>query len=538
MKRSITKSVIAIVMLLSAVSFGSPNLSGQYWFGSLSVDVNTNAPWAKRGTVSITGNQWLQHWEDYDGNHMFSETFTTTFQQDGSININFPAETYNIAWNGDVMIHAGSVLGGGGEGIDIFTRKATNVDVNDVLGDHSFLGHQVNSMTIYPLPSDSCEWGNFTFDPNGTSTLTYTNADGRIEPGGIINWTLDDVNAIINIVGPMINDIGHAALFLGKGGIGSAWQIVPEEGRSGDLGYNIFIKKTDQAITMADIVGTYQVRFLETGPGAVPYTCGQGTCVIEAVDDANGILLVDANYSDGEHSVKSKDCSVGPGNEFHLDDDGVPDGIISPDKNLIFGVEYRYKNPPTRRDYDWLGGTFLVRMPATNNNIADLNGDGIVDSADMYIMIEYWGTDNQLCDIAPIPWGDGIVDALDLTVLTEHLLEVYPPAETVEINEGNDGEQVELELGEILVVTLESNPSTGYRWEQPKNSKSILVQLGQAEFKSSETGEPPMVGAGGWEIFRFKAVSAGQMTLELVYHRSWEEGVEPLKTFSIQVVVP
>ncbi|GAJ04548.1 unnamed protein product, partial [marine sediment metagenome] len=66
---------------------------------------------------------------------------------------------------------------------------------------------------------------------------------------------------------------------------------------------------------------------------------------------------------------------------------------------------------------------------------------------------------------------------------------------------------------------------------------SILEQMGEAEFKPSQTGEPPLVGAGGWEIFRFKAISAGQMTLQLVYRRSWEEGVEPINTFSIEVVV-
>ena len=69
------------------------------------------------------------------------------------------------------------------------------------------------------------------------------------------------------------------------------------------------------------------------------------------------------------------------------------------------------------------------------------------------------------------------------------------------------------------------------------NNESILKQFGQAEFKPSETSDPPMVGVGGWEIFRFKAISAGQMTLELVYHRSWEDA-EPLKTFSIKVTVP
>jgi inhibitor of cysteine peptidase len=166
--------------------------------------------------------------------------------------------------------------------------------------------------------------------------------------------------------------------------------------------------------------------------------------------------------------------------------------------------------------------------------VVDLNGDGIVDAADMCIVVDHWGEDYPLCDIGPTPFGDGIVDVQDLIVLAEHLFEGIPP---VEVDEGDADSQVELELGQILVVTLESNPSTGYRWEQAENQESYLEQIGEAEFKSSETGEPPTVGAGGWEIFRFKAVSAGQMTLELVYHRSWED-VEPLKTFSIQVVVP
>jgi predicted secreted protein/Tol biopolymer transport system component len=168
--------------------------------------------------------------------------------------------------------------------------------------------------------------------------------------------------------------------------------------------------------------------------------------------------------------------------------------------------------------------------------IVDLNGDGIVDAADMCIIVDNWGTDNKLCDIGPMPWGDGTVDVQDLIVLAEHLFEVYPSAETVDVNEADDGGQIELELGKLLVVTLESNPSTGYRWELVENNNFVLKQFGETEFKSSDTSEPPLVGAGGWEIFRFKAVSAGQTTLELIYHRPWED-VEPLKTFSIQVTV-
>jgi inhibitor of cysteine peptidase len=107
----------------------------------------------------------------------------------------------------------------------------------------------------------------------------------------------------------------------------------------------------------------------------------------------------------------------------------------------------------------------------------------------------------------------------------------------VHVDQSDTDSQLEIEKGQILVVTLESNPSTGYRWELVENQETILEPIGEAEFKPSETSEPPLVGAGGWEIFRFKAISSGQMTLQLVYHRSWEEGAEPINTFSIEVIV-
>jgi Tol biopolymer transport system component len=64
--------------------------------------------------------------------------------------------------------------------------------------------------------------------------------------------------------------------------------------------------------------------------------------------------------------------------------------------------------------------------------IVDFNSDGIVDSADMVIMVDHWGTDEPLCDIGPMPWGDGVVDVQDLIVLAEHLFEEIPPVEPVE----------------------------------------------------------------------------------------------------------
>jgi Tol biopolymer transport system component len=57
--------------------------------------------------------------------------------------------------------------------------------------------------------------------------------------------------------------------------------------------------------------------------------------------------------------------------------------------------------------------------------IVDFNADGIVDSIDMCMMADFWGTDEHLYDIAPLPFGDGIVNIQDLVVLAEHLFEDY-----------------------------------------------------------------------------------------------------------------
>jgi hypothetical protein len=53
----------------------------------------------------------------------------------------------------------------------------------------------------------------------------------------------------------------------------------------------------------------------------------------------------------------------------------------------------------------------------------DINGDGVIDGADISIMVDHWHTDEPSCDVAPAPWGDGIVDVQDLVLLSEYLFQ-------------------------------------------------------------------------------------------------------------------
>lgn len=108
------------------------------------------------------------------------------------------------------------------------------------------------------------------------------------------------------------------------------------------------------------------------------------------------------------------------------------------------------------------------------------------------------------------------------------------PAREVKLGADDSGKEIELKKGQILVIALEGNPSTGYTWEvKEPPDEQVLQQVGEAEFQA----ESDRIGAPGVLTFRFEAVNTGRTDLRLVYHRPWEEDVEPLETFSIQVVV-
>jgi C1A family cysteine protease/predicted secreted protein len=106
-----------------------------------------------------------------------------------------------------------------------------------------------------------------------------------------------------------------------------------------------------------------------------------------------------------------------------------------------------------------------------------------------------------------------------------------PEPEEIRLDAQDESGQVELKEGQTLVISLESNPSTGHIWEVEETDKTILRQRGKTEFES----ESHLLGAPVQQILRFEAVAAGRATLKLIYHRPWEKDVEPAKIFSLQV---
>ncbi|RPJ32141.1 MAG: hypothetical protein EHM35_11770, partial [Planctomycetaceae bacterium] len=76
-----------------------------------------------------------------------------------------------------------------------------------------------------------------------------------------------------------------------------------------------------------------------------------------------------------------------------------------------------------------LGGSDIWQAPIIP--IADFNGDGKVDAADMALLEANLGKNNSTCDIGPFAWGDGVVDEKDLGVLMKSLVSPSPGAADV-----------------------------------------------------------------------------------------------------------
>ncbi len=96
------------------------------------------------------------------------------------------------------------------------------------------------------------------------------------------------------------------------------------------------------------------------------------------------------------------------------------------------------------------------------------------------------------------------------------------------------GQAIDTGVNQEFVIALGSNPSTGYSWQASYDETMLELVGGQSIYKPGEEAEG-MVGAGGVEYFRFKALKTGRTEVTLVYKRAWEEEVLEQKVFTIHI---
>lgn len=104
----------------------------------------------------------------------------------------------------------------------------------------------------------------------------------------------------------------------------------------------------------------------------------------------------------------------------------------------------------------------------------------------------------------------------------------------VTATEKDNGKTVKVASGAALKVRLKSNATTGYAWAIERVTGSALKSAGAPEYVPPKDAKP---GAGGAQVFTFKAVKAGKAKIALKYVRSWEKDQKPAEQFALDVTV-
>ena len=95
------------------------------------------------------------------------------------------------------------------------------------------------------------------------------------------------------------------------------------------------------------------------------------------------------------------------------------------------------------------------------------------------------------------------------------------------------GQKISVGVGQEFVLALGANPTTGYSW-QVHHNESVLTLVEQ-KYEPGNQAQQGLVGAGGVEFFRFKALQKGETSITLSYQRPWEGQAIEQKVFAIDI---
>lgn len=107
--------------------------------------------------------------------------------------------------------------------------------------------------------------------------------------------------------------------------------------------------------------------------------------------------------------------------------------------------------------------------------------------------------------------------------------------QTISLAITDSGKSVTVHQNDLITVTLDGNPSTGYGWSVAAGTGTILSQEGDPTY-TPKSADPMTTGSGGTYLFTFKATQEGVATLKLIYSQPWNKTL-PAQTFETAVVV-
>jgi len=126
--------------------------------------------------------------------------------------------------------------------------------------------------------------------------------------------------------------------------------------------------------------------------------------------------------------------------------------------------------------------------------------------------------------------ADLVVSEMEIEATLEKASEEVAP---VILTEENDGETITMQVGQELHIFLGGNPTTGYMWASEGLDSKFLALAEEPEYSAASDA----IGSGGEFDFFFTMKAPGETVVTLEYKRSFEKEVEPIRTFSVKLLV-
>ncbi len=108
----------------------------------------------------------------------------------------------------------------------------------------------------------------------------------------------------------------------------------------------------------------------------------------------------------------------------------------------------------------------------------------------------------------------------------------------INLKSGDSGKTVKASVGDLVLIKLASNPSTGFSWSAAEQAKaSAVTPVSKKYLTASQMNAEimPMPGQGGQTTFTYRVAKAGKATISLTYRRPWEKKVKPARTFTVTI---
>jgi inhibitor of cysteine peptidase len=107
-----------------------------------------------------------------------------------------------------------------------------------------------------------------------------------------------------------------------------------------------------------------------------------------------------------------------------------------------------------------------------------------------------------------------------------------PTMSSLVLTEKDKGKAITVHQGDQIVINLQENPTTGYRWAVDKIDNAIIPD--QVGYTQSPSGS---IGSGGRRSFAFEAKGLGTAHLQLKLWREWEGDASIIDRFDVTIQI-